>query len=368
MQAIISRKYACTGTQYNIYGDDVYVSDRPLDPFTLDKNNPYSYKPGGFIPGAGHGSTMEDKFGNFWHASTMRISVNHIFERRLGIWLAGYDKDGELFCNQRYGDWPMKIQQAKMDPWSNPEWMLLSYGKPAKASSFEEGKEPFKATDENVQTWCKASSNKLGEWLEVDLKEICDVYAIQINFADDNIDTQLPEGVAFYRVGSPKRYIDENRHYTRWILEGSLDGKEYFVIEDKSKADTDLSHDLVVKEKGLKVRFVRCIVKELPYNQNACISGLRVFGIGNVELPKKAAGVTLERLSELSLLVKWEDVGSVGYNVIWGFASDKFYHSYMVFSSNEVKIGALIKGEPVYVRVDTFNEKGITEGDVCKLN
>lgn len=54
----------------------------------------------------------------------------------------------------------------------------------------------------------------------------------------------------------------------------------------------------------------------------------------------------------------------VGYNVLWGFAPDKLYHSYMVFGSNEVTIGALIKGEPLYVRVDSFNETGITEGDV----
>ncbi|WP_314000812.1 hypothetical protein [uncultured Paenibacillus sp.] len=139
--------------------DGVFVSDNPLGPFTLAKNNPYSYKPGGFIPGAGHGSTMEDRHGNVWHAATMRISVNHVFERRLGLWPAGFDQDGELFCNQRYGDWPMKIEQARMNPWENPQWMLLSYNKPANASSFEEGKDPSKATDENVQTWWRAASH-----------------------------------------------------------------------------------------------------------------------------------------------------------------------------------------------------------------
>ena len=50
------------------------------------------------------------------------------------------------------------------------------------------------------------------------------------------------------------------------------------------------------------------------------------------------------------------------------FAPDKLYHSYIVFGKNEIKIGALIKGEPVYVRVDTFNEVGITEGEVIEVN
>jgi hypothetical protein len=38
----------------------------------------------------------------------------------------------------------------------------------------------------------------------------------------------------------------------------------------------------------------------------------------------------------------------------------------MVFGRHEVTIGALIKDQPVYVRVDTFNEKGIAEGEVFK--
>ncbi len=360
-------QYSVPGTQFNVYCDGVYVSDSPLGPFSLAKNNPYSYKPGGFIPGAGHGSTMKDRFGNYWHASTMRISVNHNFERRIGLWPAGFDQEGELFCNQRYGDWPMKIEQAKMNPWSNPEWMLLSYGKPATSSSSVEGKEAAKATDENVQTWWRAASSESGEWIEVDLLHECDVFAIQVNFADDQLNVLPPEGAVFWGTAPSRRYIDQRRHFTRWLLEGSVDGKEYFVIEDKSHASTDLSHDLIVRESGFKARYIRCTVKELPYNQAPCISGLRVFGIGEGHLPDKATGVQTDLVCDLDLVVKWSQGDAVGYNVLWGFAPNKLYHSYMVLGRNEVTIGALIKGEPLYVRVDAFNEKGITEGDVFEV-
>jgi xylan 1,4-beta-xylosidase len=360
-------QYSAPGTQYNVYADGVYISDSPLGPFTLAKNNPYSYKPGGFLPGAGHGSTMEDQHGNWWHASTMRVSVNHIFERRIGLWPAGFDQDGELFCNQRYGDWPIRIDQASMNPWSNPEWLLLSYGKPAKASSCENGKEASKATDENVQSWWKAASNEPGEWLEVDLKQACDVHAVQINFADDQLNLPLPEGAALQQVGEIRRYLDVRKHVTRWLLEGSVDGTDYFVLEDKSEADSDLPHDLVVIEGGAKVRYIRCTVKELPFNQAACISGLRVFGIGHGEQPKQAIAVQTVQLGELDLSVTWKELDdAVGYNVLWGYAPDKLYHSHMVFGVNQLTIKALIKGEPVYVRVDSFNEVGITEGEVCK--
>ena len=128
-------QYGTPGSRFNIYGDGVYVSDAPLGTFKLAASNPFSYKPGGFIPGAGHGSTMEDRHDNLWHTATMRICVNHNFERRIGLWPAGWDADGEMFCNQRFGDWPQRICEGKIDPWADPEWMLLSYNKNVRASS-----------------------------------------------------------------------------------------------------------------------------------------------------------------------------------------------------------------------------------------
>ncbi len=133
-------QYATPSSGHNIYNDAVYISDAPLGPYVLAQNNPYSYKPGGFLPGAGHGSTMEDEAGRIWHTSTMRICKNHNFERRIGLWSAGYDADGELFCNQRYGDWPQDMDALKADPGQHPKWMLLSFGAGASASSIAEKK------------------------------------------------------------------------------------------------------------------------------------------------------------------------------------------------------------------------------------
>ena len=36
-------QYACPGAEYNVYADGVYMSDSPLGPFELAKNNPFSY-------------------------------------------------------------------------------------------------------------------------------------------------------------------------------------------------------------------------------------------------------------------------------------------------------------------------------------
>lgn len=353
-------QYSAPGTQYNVYADGTYVSDRPLGPYLLAKNNPYSYKPGGFITGAGHGSTMEDKEGLLWHTSTMRISISHEFERRLGLWKAGFDEDGELYCDQRYGDWPLNVEQK---PWEQPEWMLLSYGKNTSASS---GIGMEHVTDENVRTWWRAGSNEPGEWVQVDLSATYDVRGMQVNFADEELFMSLPEGGTLKGESHSKRFIDEKNYATRWVLEGSVDGKEFFIIEDKSGTDSDLPHDFIVRENGFVARYIKLTIKELPYHQTPCVSGLRIFGKAESALPMQTSGVRAEILSEMDILVNWDEDGATGHNVIWGHAHDKLYHSYMVFGRKQQGIGALIKGEPVYIRVDAFNEAGITEGETMR--
>ena len=358
-------QYAAPGTQYNTYSDGVYVGESPLGPFVLAANNPYSYKPGGFLPGAGHGSTMRDGNGNLWHTATMRISVNHDFERRVGLWPAGFDADGELFCNQRYGDWPMSVAEGSDEPWRDPAWMLLSVWKQADASSSVPGHEPERATEENVQTWWRAASNSRDEWLRLDLGRVFDVHAVQINFADDKLDIACPGEI---RPGSQARYIEEAELRTQWRLEGSSDGDTWFVIEDKSAVETDLSHDLIVREEGFAARYLRLSDMALPYGQNPCVSGLRVFGLGEGEKPA-CPRYHAERIEALDMLVDIADQeDALGWNILFGANPEKLYHSYMVFAPGPRRVGALIEGREYYVRIDAFNESGITEGVCVKLN
>ena len=63
-----------------------------------------------------------------------------------------------------------------------------------------------------------------------------------------------------------------------------------------------------------------------------------------------------------------EAAQALGYNILFGHAPDKLYHSYMVFGALEKKIGALMKSEPVWARVDAFNEVGVAEGEVFPLD
>src|SRR5690606_35554950 len=76
-------QYGAPGTEFNVYGDGVYVADHPLGPYQYQAHNPVSYKPGGYMNGAGHGSTVVGPGENYWHFATMDYSVNMNWERRI---------------------------------------------------------------------------------------------------------------------------------------------------------------------------------------------------------------------------------------------------------------------------------------------
>ncbi|HYH14910.1 MAG TPA: family 43 glycosylhydrolase, partial [Flavisolibacter sp.] len=98
-------QYGAPGTEFSGYSDGVIVGETPLGPFT-PQSMPFSFKPGGFARGAGHGATFQDNWKNYWHVSTISISVKNNFERRLGLWPTGFDKDGVMYANTAFGDYP----------------------------------------------------------------------------------------------------------------------------------------------------------------------------------------------------------------------------------------------------------------------
>ena len=142
----------------------------------------------------------------------MTISVRHMFERRLGLFPAGFAADGQLFCNTYLGDYPQFVPGTTKNPAKNsPGWMLLSYNKSATASSTLEQFPIKNAFDEDVRTWWSAASGNAGEWLQVDLGKPCRIDAVQINFADQGV-TNLNR-----MVGDSYRYfVEVSEDGTHW--------------------------------------------------------------------------------------------------------------------------------------------------------
>lgn len=227
-------QYACPGTQYNTYADGVYTSTSPLGPFVRQASNPFSAKPGGFITGAGHGSTIADTYGNWWHASTMRISVNYDFERRVGLFPAGFDKDGVLYCNQNFSDYPHRIPADRFDAArQQPEWMLLSYKKPVTASSTAENSSPEWAVNEDCRSWWSAAGAEPGEWLCVDLGKESDVRAIQVNMADEKLVVDFPADS--YGDDRKTRHIETRPQISHYTVETSVNGASWTLRENVAR-------------------------------------------------------------------------------------------------------------------------------------
>ena len=65
-----------------------------------------------------------------------------------------------------------------------PGWMLLSYGCDIEVSSSIDSLPPSYIVDEDIRSYWAAESGDPGEYVILDLKQISDVHAIQINFAE----------------------------------------------------------------------------------------------------------------------------------------------------------------------------------------
>lgn len=363
-------QYATPGTEHNVYSDGVYIGDTPLGPFRYQAHNPFSSKPGGFITAAGHGSTIQGKDGKWWHVSTMRVSVNDNYERRVGLFPCDFDENGILYCNQHFADYPFDLEQenGKERMAKDPDVYLLSYQAKCRASSSQEGYEPEKAVDENIRTNWAAKTADLEECLEIELKEGSCVSMIQINFADHKLALPQMSKKEMMKENIGYRYIFTEKQHTSYLLEGSADGLTWEVLLDNRQENNDYTHDLIVlpepKEyQKLRIRQMRVAMDGVP-----AISGFRVFGKGSGSAPAKVKDVEVVRKTDIDLALHWEAIkGATGYNIRYGITPDKLYSSWQVYEACEIEIGTLNAGSTYYVRVDSYNENGITHGDIIEI-
>jgi hypothetical protein len=355
-------QYGAPGTEFSGYGDGVYVSDHPLGPFEYQPHNPFSFKPGGFARGAGHGATFQDRNGLYWHISTITIAVKNSFERRLGIWPAGFDGDGIMHTEAAFGDYPTYLpHRAPSDSYSAggfTGWMLLNLNKPITVSSTLGGYSPNNAVDESIRTYWSAKTGNPGEWIQSDLGAVSTIRAIQVNFADQDAE-----------------FLGKRTDiYHQYKLLGSIDGRHWQTLADKSHNRTDVPHDYVELSKAVELRFVRIENIHMPTGKFA-ISGLRVFGLGHGVKPQAVAEFVPLRADRIpgpeyngamadrrNAWLKWKHSDDAsGYIIRSGIAPDKLYTSLMVYGANEAYVRWLDKSRSYYFQIQAFNENGLSE-------
>jgi hypothetical protein len=338
-------QYAAPGTEFNVYADGVYMSDSPLGPFKYAPNNPVSYKPGGFVNGAGHGSTVVGPFDQYWHFATASISVVVNWERRLVMYPAGFDKDGFMYCNTYFGDYPHYGPAVPQKAGQFRGWMLLSYNKPVKTSAYVDEYTPQNIVDENIRSFWLAQKNDDQQWVEIDLEKPAKVFAIQLSFHDykSNMYGKIP--------GLMHRYL----------IEGSNDGNNWTMLVDKKDNWRDVPNDYVELDSPQTVRYIRFNNIHVP-TPHLALSGLRVFGIGQGKAPQPVKNFSVKRQQDLrDALITWEKQPNCqGYNVFWGIAPDKLYSSWMVYDKNELDLKSLSVDQSYYFSIEAFNENGIS--------
>jgi hypothetical protein len=341
-------QYGCPGTEFSGYADGVVVGDHPLGPF-IPQSMPMSYKPGGFARGAGHGATFQDRWRNYWHVSTIAISVKNNFERRIGIWPAGFDKDDLMFCNTAFGDYPTYLPNSKEDHLQSrfTGWMLLNCNKPVTVSSTLGAYAANFAVDENIKTYWSATTASENEWIISDLGNLSSVMAIQVNYADQDAEfLGKSQGV-----------------YHQYKIFESVDDKKWNLLVDKSANKSDVPHDYIELEKPVQTRFVKLVNIHMPTGKFA-ISGFRIFGLGLGEKPAavKEFMVLRTKKDKRSAWLKWNPVDNAyAYNILMGTEPGKLYNCIMVYGANEYWLKTMDKEKTYYFTIEAINENGVSE-------
>lgn len=352
-------QFAGPGTEFSGYSDGVAIGDTPLGPF-IKQSDPLSYKPGGFARGAGHGSTFQDNQQNYWHVSTVVLGVKNNFERRLGIWPAGFDQDEVMYTNTSFGDYPHFLPNAIENSSKSrfTGWMLLNYKKPVEVSStLGAAYGANQAVDENIKTYWSAASGDNGEWIQTDLGQTSTINAIQINYADQDVDSSFLGKI--------------NGIYHQYKIFSSTDSKKWNLLVDKSQNKTDVPHDYIELSKPIKARYIKLENMHMPSGKFA-ISGLRIFGNADGKTPEPVKQLIVMRTEKdkRSAWIKWSPVqNAYAYNIYTGLHPDKLYNCIMVHSANEYYYKAMDSQKTYYFAIEAINESGVSErSEVTKID
>jgi xylan 1,4-beta-xylosidase len=230
--------------------------------------------------------------------------------------------------------------------------MLLSYRKPATASSTMGEFAADRVTDENPQTFWVAAENKPGETLTVDLGAAKTVRAVQVNFAD-------------YKSG---RFGDAPDIYTEFELQQSLDGKNWQPLARTESPRRDRPNAYFELPQPVRTRFIRYVHGHVGA-ANLAISDMRVFGNADGRAPAMPSGVMASRHSDQrDATIRWERVpGAIGYNIRFGTRPNRLTQTYQLWADQlgdsatlQKDLRSLNVGVPYWVAVESFNESGVS--------
>jgi len=341
------------------YCDGVATGKSPLGPFTISPNGPISRKDAGFITSAGHGCLFQDRYGNWWRAVTMLIGVRERFERRIGLFPAGFDKDGVPYTRTELGDIPITMPTGPRDHAGDDVfagWWNLARGKKVieVSSTLDDDHAPQFACDEDIRTSWSAKSGDTGESIQIDLGEEREIHAVQINFAEQHI-------------GDVTSFTpDRHQFYLSFLQRSSMMWKR---LADGSESTTATPHAYVQLDHPVTARMIKLFNVFTPAGGKFAVSDLRVFGVGTGSPPARASDLIVKRdtTDRRKVTLTWKPAsGATSYLIRYGTVTDKLYQHHLINHADATSVTLYcLSSDPSYVfRIDTINDNGLTKGAV----
>ena len=196
--------YSAAGTENKEYAMGQALGTSPLGPFVKPKDNPFLRKTTGLVTGTSHGAVAKGPDGGYWVAYTIRASVVHWFERRIGLDRISFNADGSIAAMV-----PSEIPQFAAGAGAGgPGWKRLVGKFRSEAKS---------AFDDDLSTFWTAS--KLPSCLDIDFGEERTLRAFRLIWRDGGLDTErgVKRGPFRYRLealadGAWKTLVDASEN------------------------------------------------------------------------------------------------------------------------------------------------------------
>jgi len=362
-------QYAAIGLEFATYSHGVYVADNPLGPFKYSEHNPLTFKTTGFMLGAGHGSTFHDKNGDLWTIAMVPSYFGGRGGSDLALFPTSVDAEGVMHSNTAFSDYPQYYPGIKENAVDNnfTGWLLLSIKKYAEASSILTGFGVANALDENLMTHWSAATGDPGEFITVDLGKECDIYALQVNFDQQDAKVAFGRGPGMGMgpgpgpgpgMGASRNVPVTNPRHQAFTLQVSGDKENWSMLIDKSNNTVDIRHYYTELQEPVKARYFKLTNVFTPDSGKFAIKELRIFGNPKEAKFTKVDDVTVVRNPEdrRDATLLWKPVeGADGYVVRYGIEPDKLYNNYMVYDAYTLTIHSLNKDPEYYFEVEAFD-------------
>lgn len=219
--------FSAGGTENRTYAMGAYVGSSPLGPFEPQQRNPILRTVDGLITGTAHGSIIAGPDNELWAFYSVRASVIHAFERRLGMDRATVDSNGELYVIGATS-LPQLLPGSKQlgTKVDSNVWLPANGEMRTIGSSNSPNLEGRFSVDNDLKTWWQPAAGDNSPTLTSEFMLPSDIHAVRILWRDVGLDSakNIHAGPIKYRVE-----LETTRNHWTTILDRSRNAEDLLI-------------------------------------------------------------------------------------------------------------------------------------------